>query len=115
MAKRLKIAVFGTGSVGGYFGARLPASGEEVSFIARGRQLDTLRHEGLSIVSPNGDVHLGRLVVTDRLLGGRPIDIPMSLLFGNTPKLTRRVERLRVVRAPSDAALVDVREAAFRE
>jgi phosphoribosylformylglycinamidine synthase len=55
-----------------------------------------------------------RLVVTDRLLGGTPIDIPMSLLFGSTPKLVRRVERRRAVAAPFESAGVDVRDAAFR-
>jgi phosphoribosylformylglycinamidine synthase len=55
-----------------------------------------------------------RLVVTDRLLGGRPIDIPMSLLFGSTPKLTRRVERRAVVAAPFDPMTVELEEAAFR-
>ena len=52
----MKIAVFGSGGVGGYFGARLAAAGEDVHFIARGRHLDAIRSAGLKIRSPLGDV-----------------------------------------------------------
>jgi 2-dehydropantoate 2-reductase len=51
----MKIAVFGTGGVGGYFGGRLAQGGEEVSFIARGAQLEAIRASGLRISSPKGD------------------------------------------------------------
>jgi len=74
-----KFAVFGTGAVGGYFGARLLAAGEDVSFIARGRHLDVLRREGLSVVSPNGDLHLRELAVSDRPDEIGPVDV---VLFG---------------------------------
>ena len=56
----------------------------------------------------------GRLVVTDRELGDTPIDLPLSLLFGNAPKLTRRVTHRSVTPAAFDASSVDVREAAHR-
>ena len=35
----MRIAVFGTGGVGGYFGGRLAQAGEDVVFIARGAHL----------------------------------------------------------------------------
>lgn len=71
----MKIAVFGTGAVGGYFGGRLLAAGENVSFIARGRLLETLRHDGLFIQSPNGDLHLSGLAATDRPEEIGPVDV----------------------------------------
>jgi len=46
----------GTGGVGGYFGAKLAASGQEVHFIARGAHLEAIQNNGLQIFSPNGDV-----------------------------------------------------------
>jgi 2-dehydropantoate 2-reductase len=47
----MRIAVFGTGAVGGYFGGRLAEAGEDVVFIARGRQLTALReHVDLILV-----------------------------------------------------------------
>jgi 2-dehydropantoate 2-reductase len=52
----MRIAVFGAGSVGGYFGGRLAVAGaDEVIFIARGAQLQALRAQGLRVESPKGD------------------------------------------------------------
>ena len=61
----MKIAVFGTGGVGGYFGARLAAAGEEVHFIARGGHLEAIRENGLRIESPLGDAHVDKARATD--------------------------------------------------
>jgi 2-dehydropantoate 2-reductase len=54
----MKIAVFGTGGVGGYFGGRLAQAGQEVIFIARGENLQALQRDGLRVQSFLGDVHL---------------------------------------------------------
>ena len=75
MTGRARIAVFGTGAVGGYFGARLLAAGENVAFIARGRQLETLRRDGLSVVSPHGDLHLRELAVSDQPEAIGPVNV----------------------------------------
>jgi 2-dehydropantoate 2-reductase len=61
----MRIAVMGTGGVGGYFGARLARAGHEVAFVARGRQLEALRTRGLRVESSLGDVHLPTVDVTD--------------------------------------------------
>ena len=61
----MKIAIFGTGGVGGYFGGRLAASGADVTFIARGAQLEALRARGLRIESPKGDVTVHPVQATD--------------------------------------------------
>ena len=49
--KDMKIAVMGTGGVGGYFGGLLARAGDEVTFIARGTHLDAIRSNGLRVVS----------------------------------------------------------------
>jgi 2-dehydropantoate 2-reductase len=54
-AQQIRIAVMGTGAVGGYFGARLAAAGQNVAFIARGSHLDTMRRDGLKVKSIHGD------------------------------------------------------------
>ncbi len=54
----MKIAVFGAGGVGGYFGGRLAEAGEEVVFIARGAHLDAIRKNGLRVESVEGDFSL---------------------------------------------------------
>ncbi|MEL7368974.1 MAG: 2-dehydropantoate 2-reductase [Myxococcota bacterium] len=62
----MKVAVVGAGGVGGYFGARLQASGVEVGFLARGAHLEAIRTDGLRITSPLGDVHLQNVMASDR-------------------------------------------------
>lgn len=77
----MRIAVFGTGAVGGYFGGRLLQAGEDVSFIARGAHLAALREQGLQITSPKGPF-AGPVVATDDPSTVGPVDV---VLF--TPKL----------------------------
>lgn len=45
----MRIAIMGAGGMGGYFGAKLVASGEDVTFIARGAHLAAMRRSGLRI------------------------------------------------------------------
>src|SRR6185503_3761064 len=54
----MRIAVLGSGGVGGYFGGRLAAAGADVTFLARGAHLEALRTRGLRIDSPKGGVHI---------------------------------------------------------
>ncbi len=61
----MKIVIFGSGGVGGYFGARLAAIGEEIHFIARGAHLDAMLSGGLHINSPLGDAHIESVRATD--------------------------------------------------
>jgi 2-dehydropantoate 2-reductase len=61
----MRIAVFGTGGVGGYFGGRLAQSGEDVTFIARGKHLEAIRQNGLCVKSIEGDFWIRPAQVTD--------------------------------------------------
>lgn len=54
----MRIAVMGAGGVGGYFGGRLLQAGHDVTFIARGRHLEALKANGLTLKSPLGDANL---------------------------------------------------------
>ena len=47
----MRIAVLGSGAVGGYYGARLARAGHDVTFIARGAHLAAIRERGLQIKS----------------------------------------------------------------
>ena len=51
----MRIVVFGTGGVGGYFGGRLAQAGEDVTFIARGEHLRAIKANGLRVDSSSGD------------------------------------------------------------
>jgi 2-dehydropantoate 2-reductase len=48
----MKIAILGSGGVGGYYGARLARAGHDVTFIARGAHLAAIRERGLEVRSP---------------------------------------------------------------
>jgi 2-dehydropantoate 2-reductase len=54
----MKIAVFGAGGVGGYFGGRLAQAGEQVIFIARNAHLQAMQANGLRVDSIRGDFTL---------------------------------------------------------
>jgi len=45
----LKIAIMGSGGIGGYYGARLQAGGSDVTFIARGAQLKAIQQNGIAL------------------------------------------------------------------
>ncbi|HEY9222143.1 MAG TPA: 2-dehydropantoate 2-reductase [Lutibacter sp.] len=51
----MNIVIYGTGGVGGYFGARLAQAGNTVTFIARGKHLEAIQKNGLQLKSPKGD------------------------------------------------------------
>ncbi len=73
----MKIAIMGSGGVGGYFGARLAQAGCDVTFIARGAHLEAMRKNGLKIESGLGDIYLPNVRVTDD-----PSTLePMELVF----------------------------------
>ncbi|HKI64882.1 MAG TPA: 2-dehydropantoate 2-reductase [Burkholderiales bacterium] len=61
----MRFAIFGTGGLGGYYGARLAKAGHEVSFVARGAQLEAMRRDGLRVLSKLGDIHLEKPRVSD--------------------------------------------------
>jgi 2-dehydropantoate 2-reductase len=50
----MRFAIVGAGSIGGYLGARLALAGEDVTFIARGANLEALRRNGIRLIEPDG-------------------------------------------------------------
>ena len=66
----MRVAVFGPGGVGAYFGARLAEVGNEVSFVARGAHLDAIRAHGLRV-----DSVLGDMLVKPKSASASPADI----------------------------------------
>jgi 2-dehydropantoate 2-reductase len=71
----MRIAIVGSGGVGGYFGARLAAAGTDVTFIARGAHLQAMRARGLRVDSPKGDVHLTRVKAESDTAAVGPVDV----------------------------------------
>lgn len=61
----MRIAIYGAGGLGGYYGARLSAAGHDVGFIARGEHLRAIRDNGLTVKSSLGDLHLQSVLASD--------------------------------------------------
>jgi 2-dehydropantoate 2-reductase len=70
----VRVAVYGAGGIGAYFGGRLAAAGMDVSLIARGAHLRALQSDGLHVRSPKGDVHVA-LTATDDPAAIGPVDV----------------------------------------
>jgi 2-dehydropantoate 2-reductase len=71
----MRIAVFGAGSVGGYFGGRLALAGEDVVFIARGTHLQAMRAQGLRVESSKGDFTVPSVQATDEPAQVGPVEV----------------------------------------
>lgn len=63
----MKIAIIGTGGVGGYFGAKLAQAGNEVTFLARGEHLKAIQQNGLTVKSILGDFRVENIKATDKI------------------------------------------------
>ena len=61
----MRIAIFGAGAAGGYFGGKLAQAGEDVTFIARGDHLKAIQASGLRVDSILGDFHVSPASATD--------------------------------------------------
>ncbi|MDQ3366242.1 MAG: 2-dehydropantoate 2-reductase [Myxococcota bacterium] len=71
----MRIAVIGTGGVGGYFGGRLAQGGHDVSFLARGKHLAAMQEHGLAVESVAGDFHVQPVQASERPEEIGPVDV----------------------------------------
>jgi 2-dehydropantoate 2-reductase len=63
----MKIAIIGSGGVGGYFGGKMANAGFDVTFLARGEHLKMIMEKGLTVKSILGDFHVETVKATDRI------------------------------------------------
>jgi len=73
----MRVAVIGTGGVGGYFGAKLALAGHDVTFVARGAHLDAIRKHGLQVEHESGPMHVANAQATDDVSSIGPVGIAM--------------------------------------
>lgn len=66
----MKILVMGSGGVGGYFGGRLAAAGNDVTFVARGAHLEAIERDGLTL-----DSDFGKVTVKPASAVGNPSEV----------------------------------------
>jgi len=94
----MHVAVFGTGGVGGYFGARLAAGGVDVVFIARGAHLEAMRTSGLRLESVRGDVLVHPAQASDAPRDVGRVDV--VLLGVKTWQVAEAVDAMRPLLGP---------------
>lgn len=58
----MKVAIIGAGAIGGYVGVKLALSGEDVTFMVRGANLDAIRKNGMKLVMSDDSEHVARNV-----------------------------------------------------
>jgi 2-dehydropantoate 2-reductase len=71
----VKIAVVGAGAIGGYLGGLLAASGEDVTFIARGANLEAIRAHGMKVITEDGREVVGRGSALASMTDAGPHDV----------------------------------------
>jgi 2-dehydropantoate 2-reductase len=86
----MRIALMGSGGVGGYYGGLLARAGHDVAFVARGPHLAALRQNGLRVKSLHGDFVLPSVTATDAPAEIGAVDY--VLLCVKTPDTERAVE-----------------------
>lgn len=89
----MKIVIFGSGGVGGYFGGRLALAGQEVIFIARGAHLAAIKETGLRVDSIGGDFVIHPARATDSM---RSItDVDLVILATKAWQLASALEQMK--------------------
>jgi 2-dehydropantoate 2-reductase len=92
----MRIAIMGSGAVGGYFGARLAAAGHELTFITRGAHLAAMRRSGLQIDTPNGNLHVHNAVFTDNPAAARTADLVLFCVKSYDTEIAAKVLAARL-------------------
>ena len=89
----MKIAVVGTGGIGGLFGGLLAHAGHDVTFIARGAHLRAIRARGLRVELPGEPITIAPADATDVPAEIGPVDL--ALLCVKTYDLAEAIEHTR--------------------
>ena len=85
----------GAGALGGYFGARLAAAGNDVAFVARGAHLSAIRRDGLRVTSALGDLHMRDVAATDDPRRLDPADLVLiAVKLWDLPAAAEAVQKL---------------------
>ena len=72
----MKIAIIGVGAIGGYIGSKLALADEDVTFIARGANLEALRSRGIRLITADGeDQTVAKVKATSDYAAAGPHDV----------------------------------------
>ena len=70
----MRVAVLGSGGIGGYYGSLLAKAGHDVVFVARGPHLEAIQRRGLTVRTQAGESTLPVTAVADTS-GVGPVDL----------------------------------------
>ena len=77
----MKIAVVGAGAIGGYLGAKLSLAGEDVTFIARNRNLAAINANGFRLILEDGsEQHASGVRAVQQMAEAGPQDVVLLTL-----------------------------------
>lgn len=83
----MKIAVVGAGAIGGYLGAKLAIAGEDVTFIARNRNLEAINARGFRLILEDGsEQHAPTAKAVQRMADAGPQDAVLLTLKAHQVK-----------------------------
>ena len=99
----MKIAIFGAGGVGGYYGGLLAQQGHAVTFVARGAHLEALRKNGLQIKSVHGNFTIKPATATESPAAIGSVDLVLFCI--KTYDTERAAESIRPILTPETAVL----------
>jgi 2-dehydropantoate 2-reductase len=99
----MRIAVIGTGGIGGPYGASLAKAGADVTFVARGAHLAAMRENGLRIEGDRGETHIRPAQGTDDIAGIGTVDV--ILFCVKLWDVEPAAEQLRAIIGPQTAVI----------
>jgi len=108
----MRVAVMGSGALGGYFGALLARGGADVSFIARGAHLEAMRRDGLRVDGGPDPFHLEQVCATEDPADVGPVDLVMVCV--KLWDTDAALEQLRPLVGP-DTALVSFQNGVLKD
>ena len=110
----MKIAVMGSGGVGGFYGGRLANAGYDVTFVARGAHLKAMRENGLLIENEaQGNILVSNVKVVEDPASIGPVDLVIfAVKLWDTEAVARSIKPIVGPRTGVLSRLGDWRELA---
>jgi 2-dehydropantoate 2-reductase len=99
----MRVAVIGTGGIGGPYGASLAKAGADVTFVARGAHLAAMRENGLRIEGDRGETHIRPAQATDDIASIGTVDV--ILFCVKLWDVEPAAEQLRAIIGPQTAVI----------
>ncbi len=91
----MRVAIFGIGGVGGYYGGKLanrfpPGSEHEIIFYCRGAHLEAIRRNGLKLLARDGELVAHPSIATDKAAEMGTLDVAVFAVKGySLPEVAR--------------------------